>query len=198
MAHQGAQDSAPCLLTHETLVETEGAESCAPPWVSDVRDKVASIPRTICVLVLVLVLDTHDVRPWCPMIFDHEKLDVYRVSIQVVAWAGELIEGPLADCRQPAVGQLDRASTSIALNIAEGNGKRSVKDRCRYLDIARGSAFESAACLDVLVARGLLTNEDVAAGKALLKRVVGMLTKWTQTLIGDFAPAESRRKAGWR
>lgn len=96
------------------------------------------------------------------MIFDHEKLDVYQVSIQAVAWTAELIEGGLGGCRHPAISQLDRAITSIALNIAEGNGKRSVKDRCRYLDIARGSAFESAACLDVLVARGLVSAEDVA------------------------------------
>ena len=133
------------------------------------------------------------------MIFDHERLDVYRVSIEFVAWVGALFEGPLAGKRQAAMGQLDRASTSIALNIAEGNGKRSVKDRCRYVDIARGSAFESAACLDVFVARRLLTSEDVGPGKALLKRVVGMLTKWTQALSGDLAPASaSRRKTGWR
>lgn len=133
------------------------------------------------------------------MIFDHERLDVYRVSIEFVAWVGALFEGPLAGKRQAAMGQLDRASTSIALNIAEGNGKRSVKDRCRYVDIARGSAFESAACLDVLVARRLLTSEDVGSGKALLKRVVGMLTRWTQALSGDLAPAgASRREAGWR
>ena len=61
------------------------------------------------------------------MIFDHERLDVYRVSIELVAWAGALFEGPLAGKRQAAMGQLDRASTSVALNIAEGNGKRSVK-----------------------------------------------------------------------
>jgi hypothetical protein len=50
--------------------------------------------------------------------------------------------------------QLDRASTSIVLNLAEGNGKRSHPDRCRYFDIARGSALECAACLDVLGTEG--------------------------------------------
>ena len=69
------------------------------------------------------------------------------------------------------------------MNIAEGNGKRSKKDRCRYLDIARGSALESAACLDVFVARKLTVPEEVAAGKALLRRVVEMLTKLTASQL---------------
>lgn len=118
------------------------------------------------------------------MQFDHEKLDVYRTSIDFVGWVGDLLDGPLADCRHSAIGQLDRASTSVPLNIAEGNGKRSSRDRCRYLDIARGSAFESAAALDVLIARRALTSAGVRPGKELLKRVVEMLSKLTSTLSG--------------
>ena len=109
--------------------------------------------------------------------FDHEKLDVYQVSIQFVAWVGELIEGPLAGCRLSAVKHLDKASTSITLNIAEGNGKRSLKDRCRFFDISNGSALECSACLDVLIARNALLVETTLNGKTLLVRVVEMLAK---------------------
>ena len=70
-------------------------------------------------------------------------------------------------------GQLDRASTSIPLNIAEGNGKYTAPDRCRYFDIARGSALECAACLDVLVAKKRLAQAD--QGKEILVRIVSML-----------------------
>ena len=118
-------------------------------------------------------------------VFDHERLDVYRVAIAFVAWTGELIERPLSGCRLNAVSQLDRASTSVPLNIAEGNGKRTPRDRSHYLDIARGSAFECAAALDVLVARKALRAEHAAAGKALLHREVGMLTKMTINLHED-------------
>ena len=82
--------------------------------------------------------------------FDHESLDVYRASIEFASWAGELLAEALGRCKLSVVKQLDRASTSIALNVAEGNGKRSTRDRARYVDIARGSALECAACLDVL------------------------------------------------
>lgn len=59
--------------------------------------------------------------------------------------------------RDAVYDQLDRASTSIPLNIAEGNGKYTPKDRCRFFDIARGSAFECAAVLDVLTAKAILS-----------------------------------------
>ena len=115
--------------------------------------------------------------------FDHEKLDVYRVAIEFVGWTAQLLEGPLSKCRLSAVSQLDRASTSIPLNVAEGNGKRSTRDRCCYFDTSRGSALECAAALDVLVARRVLTQERVRPGKAMLKRVVEMLTKLTFSLL---------------
>ncbi len=117
------------------------------------------------------------------MQFDHERLDVYRVAIEFVVWADDLLDRLPVGKRGSAAKQLERASTSIPLNIAEGNGKRSRKDRSRYLDIARGSALESAACLDVLVARNVLPPAEVAAGKNLLRRIVEMLSKLTATLL---------------
>ncbi len=77
--------------------------------------------------------------------------------------------------------QLDRASTSIPLNIAEGNAKRSLRDRCRYLDAACGSALECAACLDVIVAKGLLQASDVECGKGKLRRIVSMLIRLAES-----------------
>ncbi len=105
--------------------------------------------------------------------FDHEKLEVYREAIAFNGWLSTLLDG------QVRIGevkdQLDRASSSIALNIAEGNGKYAPKDRCRFFDIAHGSALECAAGLDVLVARGKLTDSQVRPGKENLQRVVRML-----------------------
>ena len=72
----------------------------------------------------------------------------------------------------PATNEWLRAAKSIALNIAEGNGKRSRKDRARFLDIARGSALEFAAIEDVLVATQGITVQIDAAMKATLHRMV--------------------------
>lgn len=105
--------------------------------------------------------------------FDHEKLDVYREAIAFCAWVGELLNEIAA--KAAAKDQLDRASTSIPLNIAEGNGKFSGKDRARFLEIARGSALECAACLDALVARKLATPVQIESAKENLARIVQML-----------------------
>ena len=105
--------------------------------------------------------------------FDHEKLDVYREAIAFVAWLSDVLEGSLrvGDVKD----QLDRASTSIPLNLAEGNGKFAPKDRCRFFDIAHGSALECAAGLDVLVAKKKLTLDQIRAGKESLQKIVRML-----------------------
>ena len=105
--------------------------------------------------------------------FDHEKLDVYRESIAFCGWVGEFLGAISA--KAAAKDQLDRASTSIALNIAEGNGKFSSKDRARFFEMARGSALECAACLDVLLVRKLATEEHVIPAKEQLARIVQML-----------------------
>ena len=121
--------------------------------------------------------------------FDHEKLDVYQVAIQFVAWAGDLLEDVGLRTGLSAVKQLDAASTSVPLNIAEGNGKRSTRDRCRFFDIAKASALECAACLDVLVARSAVPEERNGPGKALLVRIVEMLTKLISRLLGPDGPS---------
>ena len=105
--------------------------------------------------------------------FDHEKLKVYQAAIRFVGWATELAQN--VQGKAAVKDHLDRASTRIPLNIAEGNGKFAIKDRCRYLDIARGSALECAACLDVMVVKGLCQEKAIEPGKEELFQVVSML-----------------------
>ncbi|HEY2143434.1 MAG TPA: four helix bundle protein [Candidatus Udaeobacter sp.] len=105
--------------------------------------------------------------------FDHERLDVYQEAIAFCGWVGDLLSNITA--KAAVKDQLDRASTSLPLNIAEGNGKFSTVDRARFLEIARRSALECAACLDVLVARKLVGPEQIISAKEQLVRIVNML-----------------------
>src|SRR5580765_496213 len=97
----------------------------------------------------------------------------YQASLKFISWATDLIAK--VESKAAVKDQLDRASTSIPLNIAEGNGKFAIKDRCRFLDFARGSALECAACLDVLVAKRVTDLAGIISGKERLFEIVSML-----------------------
>ena len=125
------------------------------------------------------------------MPFDHDKLDVYRLAIEFIGWAGELLDTSLKKSGLSAAKHLDEASQSIANNIAEGNGKRSRADRCRFLDIARGSALECAACLDALAARKRLTAVEQQHGKSLLERIVSMLWRMIEVFQATSSPSSN-------
>ena len=108
--------------------------------------------------------------------FGHEKLDVYRAALAYVNFVYQLAEG-LKGHNRHARDQLLRASQSIPLNIAEGNGRRGSADRRRFFAIARGSALECAATQDVLQIGGALSPNENEKGKQLLVRNVSMLSK---------------------
>ena len=107
-------------------------------------------------------------------LLDAEKLDAYRVALEFQAVAVHLV--PKRGCAELR-DQLDRASISIVLNIAEGCGRRSPADKGRFYSMARGSATECAAILDLLGVRGLVDDRLHRRARSLLVRVVQMLTR---------------------
>ena len=115
--------------------------------------------------------------------FDHEKLVAYQKSIQFVSWSTDLLE--TISAKYSVCDQLERAATSVPLNIAEGNGKHTTPDRCRYFGIARGSALECAACLDVFVAKAKCNDNQIQEGKALLHEIVSLLIGLIRSLSPD-------------
>ncbi|MBL8853987.1 MAG: four helix bundle protein [Planctomycetaceae bacterium] len=115
--------------------------------------------------------------------FDHERLDVYRLSIAYVAFSCKIAKS-LGGSNRQAWEQWLRAAQSIRLNIAEGNGKQSLKDKNRFFEIARGSAFECAAVHDVLRVCVAIDDDSNCRGKTDLKRLVSMLTRLIQRTHG--------------
>jgi four helix bundle protein len=114
------------------------------------------------------------------MSFHHEKLTVYQRALDFARWSQTLIESITK--KTSTRDHLERAGDSIALNIAEGNGKFSGRDRARFFQIAHGSALESAACLDLFVARQCCENAAIVERKALLEEVVRMVFKLLDNL----------------
>jgi four helix bundle protein len=113
--------------------------------------------------------------------FDHERLDVYTVAVNFLALAHGLMSsfpsghGDLAD-------QLRRAATSVVLNIAEGAGEFSKPEKARFYRIARRSATECAAVLDVATRLELATASRCEPARELLVRIVSMLVNMARAL----------------
>jgi four helix bundle protein len=105
---------------------------------------------------------------------DHEKMDVYKVVIEFIALADEVAEN-LPRGRAYLADQLRRACTSVALNIAEGAGEFSGDEKARFYRMAKRSATECAAVLDVCRRLRLGAETPLDSGRELLLRIVSML-----------------------
>ena len=105
--------------------------------------------------------------------FSHERLHVYQVSLSFTGWV-ETASGQFS-CSADLLAKLDKASTGVVLNIAEGNGRFSDGDHARFLGIAHKAAVQSSALLDLATIRSALAQERAEEGQVMLRRVVAML-----------------------
>src|SRR4029078_4187064 len=109
------------------------------------------------------------------MAFAFEKLIVYQKAIDFADQVCQITEqfprgyGFLVD-------QLNRASLSIAANIAEGNGRFTKPHRKHFFGIARGSVQACVPSLELASRRGLLQPDDHQALKTHLEEISKMLS----------------------
>lgn len=114
------------------------------------------------------------------MSFDHERLDVYQRALEVLDLCDSIIE-QLPKGRAHLKDQLDRAATSIVLNVAEGAGEFSPDEKCRFYRIARRSGTEAGAILHIYARRGHGPQDQIDEARALLVRIVSMLVRMTKS-----------------
>ena len=101
-------------------------------------------------------------------VFSFRRLRVYRLAMALVRYVYQATRMMPTDARA-IVWQLLRASSSVALNIAEGCGEYSPKEKARFFRIARRSSWEAVAALDLLVAGVPRTGEAHAGGSGLCR-----------------------------
>jgi four helix bundle protein len=111
--------------------------------------------------------------------FDFERLDVYQASIEIIVLIDTITEA-FPRGRAYLTDQLQRAGTSISLNIAEGAGEFSPNEKSRFYRMAKRSATETAAILEVAKRLGIIQENNYQMGRELLIRIVMMLTKMAQ------------------
>ena len=80
---------------------------------------------------------------------NHQKLDVYGALLLFLKECYQLTKYLPAEEKFGLITQIRRAALSVHLNIAEGSSRRSIVERKRYYEIARGSVIEIDAALDI-------------------------------------------------
>jgi len=111
--------------------------------------------------------------------FDHEKLDVYKAAIQLIVLIDKIIDH-LPRGKSYLADQLQRAGSSVPLNIAEGAGEYSSNEKARFYRMAKRSATECAGIVDVCRHLQLIEEKQYTEIRQLLLRIVSMLIKMAQ------------------
>ncbi len=114
------------------------------------------------------------------MSFMFEKLEVYQRAVDFAEKVAALTQTFPPKGNSHLIDQLGRASVSISLNIAEGNGRWHPKDRRNFFWIARGSVFECVPLLELCRRKHLITAESHTGLKAELEILSKMLTALTK------------------
>jgi len=106
-------------------------------------------------------------------LFDHEDLDVYQAALELIAWLDPKLTK--YNCSADLCSKLDKSTTSIVLNIAEGHGRFSGADRLKFYQTAYKATIQSSALLDLASDGEIEHVSGVADGREILRRVAAML-----------------------
>ena len=126
-------------------------------------------------------------------IFNHERLDAYQLSLEVVRRidALRLLDG----LPRPGFRRIDEAATSIVLNIAEGNGRFAHLDHGRFIQIANRSNTKLAARLEMCALRGAINQEEAITLNRLFVRIDQMTAKLADAWKNHEGQRNNRRGA---
>jgi four helix bundle protein len=109
------------------------------------------------------------------MVFDFERFPVYKLALEFSKDVDALLSEANIPKNSRVADQLIRASLSIALNIAEGAGRFHKADKNNFYIMARGSAFESVAVLDILKAKNVISEQQQNRLYTMLEEISKML-----------------------
>ena len=111
--------------------------------------------------------------------FKHENLDVYQVSLQLITWLETILTK--FSCSADLKAKLDKSTTAISLNIAEGTGRFSSTDQIKFYKIAYKAAIQSAALIDIASIRPNTEKPNIEVGHKLIHRIASMLSALSKT-----------------
>jgi four helix bundle protein len=112
----------------------------------------------------------------------HKELKVWQESIEFVSSVYSLTKGFPKEELYGIISQLNRASVSIAANIAEGAGRNSNKEFVQFLGIAMGSSAEVETLLIISFKQGFIANESYEGAILKLNQIQNMLFRLQEVI----------------
>jgi four helix bundle protein len=127
-----------------------------------------------------------------PPAYKFQRLDVYRLALEyldrIYAVAHHFPEPEKFNLRS----QIERAATSIVLNIAEGSTGQSDPEQSRFTSMALRSYLETVACFDIAERRGYLASRDLQSirdsGHQLFVKLSALRRSLRATVPGPRSP----------
>ena len=108
---------------------------------------------------------------------DYRRLAIYGAALDLAETAYAMARSLPNDERFGLASQLRRASTSVAINIAEGAGRGSDREFIRFLHIAIGSACEVEAVMDLAMRLHTVDTESAIGLKADARILIGRIRR---------------------
>jgi len=128
-------------------------------------------------------------------VLDQDKLSVYKLALAFRAEVEDVLEKKMAG-RANLADQLQRAATSVVLNIAEGSGRFQKLDKARFYSFAIGSAAECAAVYDILLTIKVIDSAQYMSVKQKIVEITAMLTSLRNSLARRSGARDYVKKAG--
>lgn len=107
---------------------------------------------------------------------NHKNLSAYNYARQLVVLCYKVANLLPQEERFGMITQIKRASLSVKLNIAEGASRKSIAERNRFYEIARGSAIELDAAFESACDLSYLKAEQLTDIGTCLNKVFATLT----------------------
>ena len=108
-------------------------------------------------------------------VLPHQRLDAWRIALEFLQ-AVRAIADSLPRGHAHLADNMRRSAVSTSLNLAEGAGRRSKRDKANRFTIARGECGEAAAAVEIAMTLGLVQQPLAEAALELARREYAMLT----------------------